>query len=240
MNISVESVYSDIMNRIQTNLSTGMGTNPIKNSIVDKIQNNMRIDIPNTHETKSASSEKNKATTGESEKTSSPCSMSFDQVFVDYLSDTNYAVAGNEISSAIAGAIYSASQKYGVDANLIKAIIKQESNYNPYSTSTAGAMGLMQLMPQTAEGLGVNDPFNIYQNIDGGTKYISLMLDRYNGDIELALAAYNAGPGNVTKYGGVPPFKETENYIPKVLNYKEQYVLNQYQMASKKTKTNTA
>ena len=109
-----------------------------------------------------------------------------------------------------------AGQKYNLSPDLLKAVAKTESNFRPDVVSRAGAMGIMQLMPGTARGLGVTDAFDPYQNIMGGAKYLRQMLDRYNGDLELALAAYNAGPGNVKKYGGVPPFRETQNYIKKV------------------------
>lgn len=112
-----------------------------------------------------------------------------------------------------------AAQTYGVDVNLLTAIARQESNFTATATSSSGAMGIMQLMPATAQGLGVNDAYNPYENIMGGAKYISQLLSRYNGDISLALAAYNAGSGNVAKYGGIPPFAETQNYVSKVLGY---------------------
>ncbi|QNU67663.1 lytic transglycosylase domain-containing protein [Ruminiclostridium herbifermentans] len=128
-----------------------------------------------------------------------------------------------ELMELINTAIDNASAKYGVDKNLIRAVMKQESSFNPTSISSSGAQGLMQLMPGTAASLGVTDPFDIVQNINGGVLYLRDQLSNFKGDISLALAAYNAGPNSVIKYDGIPPYAETQNYVKKVTEYYNQY-----------------
>ena len=119
--------------------------------------------------------------------------------------------------------ILKAAHHHGIDPALVKAVIKAESGYDPRAVSKRGAKGLMQLMPRTAKALGVGDCFNPEYNINGGVKYLKGLLTRYDGNLQLSLAAYNAGMRNVKRYGGVPPFKATQYYIKKVFEYYNLY-----------------
>jgi soluble lytic murein transglycosylase-like protein len=116
-------------------------------------------------------------------------------------------------------AIEDSARKFKLPVQLVTAIIKVESNFNPRAVSSEGARGLMQLMPTTASKLGVKNSFDVAQNIHGGCRYLKGLLEQFDGNLELAVAAYNAGPGAVQKYGKIPPFKETQNYVKKVLAY---------------------
>ena len=155
---------------------------------------------------------------GLSSARSETTSTTLQQYTKDYTGKMAYdnLLAGAEKYSA---EIAKAAETYNVPEKLIAAVMKQESNFNSSVVSSAGASGLMQLMPATARYLGVEDRFDPEQNIMGGAKYLRQMLDKFDNNIETALAAYNAGPGNVQKYGGIPPFNETQNYVKKVLNY---------------------
>ena len=119
--------------------------------------------------------------------------------------------------------ITAAAKKYGLDPALLAGLVKQESNFNPSARSGVGAKGLTQLMDSTARGLGVTDAFDPAQSLDGGAKFLSGLLKQFHGDPSLALAAYNAGPGAVQKYGGIPPYQETQRYVPQVLGYAAQF-----------------
>ncbi len=119
--------------------------------------------------------------------------------------------------------IRQASKRFGLDANLIRAVIHTESSFNPKAVSKTGAKGLMQLMPETAKEMGVRNPFDPEQNIMGGTRYLRRQLDTFEGDVVLSLAAYNAGPTLVKKLGRVPHIDETKRYLKKVINYYKQY-----------------
>lgn len=110
------------------------------------------------------------------------------------------------------------SYQYGLDPDLIKAVIRVESNFNPRAVSNKGAIGLMQLLPSTAKLMGVKDPYDIKENIYGGCKYLKYLLEEFSGDLKLALAAYNSGKEKVLQYKGIPPYKETIDYVKKIMN----------------------
>ncbi len=137
---------------------------------------------------------------------------------------THSAGINNPDATQLLPIIWRAAKDYSLPVSLVAAIVKAESGFNPYAVSRTGAIGLMQLMPDTARSLGIRQPYDPIANIYGGVRYFRKLLDRYNGNVHLALAAYNAGPGAVEKYGlRIPPYSETLHYVPKVLNYYKQY-----------------
>ncbi|MEW6182252.1 MAG: lytic transglycosylase domain-containing protein [Bacillota bacterium] len=129
--------------------------------------------------------------------------------------DTTVSAANR--SGGLESVFSAAASRFGLRPELLKAVAQAESNFNPKAVSKAGAQGIMQLMPATARGLGVRDPFNPVENIFAGAAYLRSLLDRFDGNETLALAAYNAGPGAVARYGGVPPYRETQAYVARVL-----------------------
>lgn len=140
-----------------------------------------------------------------------------------YSEETRITLNPREKKKIIFSVIERASRRHSIDPSLVKAVVKAESDFDPYAVSYAGAKGLMQLMPETAESLDVINPFNIEENIFGGIKHLKQLLKQFEGDIKLSVAAYNAGRSAVLRYGGVPPYKETTNYVKKVMVYYENY-----------------
>ena len=174
--------------------------------------------------------EKNTATKTESEKNTPSISDTIDKnkLKIDPNSSTEMTNTQNTDKNSENGTserqnidslIQKAADKYNLTPKLISAVIKAESDFNADVISRAGAQGLMQLMPETAKELGVTDPFDVEQNIEGGVRYLRQMMDQFKGNVRLALAAYNAGPGAVQRYQGIPPYQETIQYVQKVLKF---------------------
>jgi hypothetical protein len=151
--------------------------------------------------------------------TDTPIDKKADRIYKDNSSTSkDIAQVTYEDSTNFHSIINKKAETYDIDPSLIKAVIETESNWNSMALSRKGAMGLMQLMPSTASDMEVRNPFNPEENIEGGTKYLKYLLERFQGDLTLALAAYNAGPNAVEKYGYIPPYTETRQYVSKVLS----------------------
>ena len=138
-------------------------------------------------------------------------------------SATAASAPGAEAGGQYEGLIAAAAQRNGIDPSILHGLIQQESGFDPGSQSSAGAQGLTQLMPGTASSMGVSNPLDPAESIEGGARYLGQLLKQFGGNTTDALAAYNAGPGAVSQYGGVPPYQETQDYVTKVLGYAEAY-----------------
>lgn len=164
-------------------------------------------------------------------KPSAQAAEQFDGLLTGFLSesgknaDSENDVQAEGLNGQLEAMITDRAKQYGLDPSLAKAVVKTESNFNPLAVSPVGAQGLMQLMPETAKGLGVKNSFDPEQNVDGGIRYLKGLMDKYQSVPE-AVAAYNAGPGAVDKYKGVPPYAETQHYTDKVLKLYKQYSQN--------------
>jgi soluble lytic murein transglycosylase-like protein len=154
----------------------------------------------------------------------------FSGILEEHVQENGPASGSSGSSTTFEPVILKNARENGIDNSLLKAIIHQESGFNTHAVSSAGAQGLMQLMPTTAETLGVKNSFDPEQNIAGGSRYLKKLLNRYDQSLPKALAAYNAGPGNVDRFGGVPPFKETQHYVQNVLKTYHTYQLQQGQL----------
>ena len=214
--IDARAIYTEVLNGILDRIPGGHAM----------MQNLSRRDLNAADAARNVVDEDYRNGTDESQRASTGSAVPFSALF-DY-----FSMGGNRdpvLRQAIETEIDAAARRNNLDPNLVRAVVRAESSYRPDAISSAGAMGLMQLMPATAASLGVVNPFDIRQNIDGGTRYLRRMLDLFDNNLELALAAYNAGQGNVRRHGGIPPFAETQAFVPRVLGFMEEYALRQYQ-----------
>lgn len=206
--IAIEKVLEEMQNE-QIESAT-LTTNPT--TTVDTVNNSTNISPTKNNSNKVVDTKTSNNSSSDSKVTDITTSKK-----ITSSSSIDYPSLVNVNNTKYDSIISEMSKKYDVPFDLIKSVINAESSFDSNATSRTGAMGLMQLMPETAKWLGVDNAYNAKQNIEGGTKYLSYLLDRFDNNLKLSVAAYNAGPGNVTKYKGIPPFQETQNYVKKIL-----------------------